>query len=274
MKASLAFAAYPLHVRAMPESDVSRRGFVKQSLAAVTPAMIGASALAIPELGVEQAAARLSVLCIGAHPDDPESGCGGALARYAAGGHVVKILYLTRGERGIDGKSLDDAAHIRTLEAEAACVVLGATPLFYGQIDGATEITHAHVTSMSKLVATEKPDVVFAHWPVDTHMDHQVASVLAMRACIGLRATALYFFEVNAGSQTSAFKPDTYVDISMVLEKKQAALLAHVSKAGAGIWRKHHEPMSQWRGREMGSLAAEGFVRWRRGQMTDFLPGV
>jgi LmbE family N-acetylglucosaminyl deacetylase len=258
----------------MADSDVSRRGFVKQSLATVAPAMLGATALAIPEIGEEPAAAQLSILCIVAHPDDPESGCGGTLARYAAAGHAVKILYLTRGERGIDSKSLDDAAHIRTLEAEAACVVLGATPLFYGQIDGATEITHAHVTSMTKLVAAQKPDVVFTHWPVDTHMDHQVASVLAMRACVGLRSTGLYFFEVNAGSQTSAFKPDTYVDISTVLEKKKTALLAHASQDGAGIWRKHHEPMSQWRGREMGSLAAEGFVRWRRGQASDYLPGV
>ena len=258
----------------MSDSDVSRRGFVRQSVATLAPAMLGASALPIPSVLDAPSGARLNILCIGAHPDDPESGCGGTLARYSAAGHAVKILYLTRGERGIDGKSLDDAAHIRTLEAEAACVVLGATPLFYGQIDGATEITHAHVTSMTKLVATEKPDVVFTHWPVDTHMDHQVASLLAMRACIGLRSASVYFFEVNAGSQTSAFKPDTYVDISAMLDKKKAALLAHASQDGAGIWRKHHEPMSQWRGREMGSLAAEGFVRWRRGQAVDFLPGV
>ena len=175
----------------MPDSDVSRRGFVRQSVATLAPAMLGASALPIPSVLDAPSGALLNILCIGAHPDDPESGCGGTLARYSAAGHAVKILYLTRGERGIDGKSLDDAAHIRTLEAEAACVVLGATPMFYGQIDGATEITHAHVVSMTKLVAAEKPDVVFTHWPVDTHMDHQVASLLAMRACIGLRSASV-----------------------------------------------------------------------------------
>ena len=257
----------------MTDSDVSRREFVKGSLAAVGPA-VAANVLPIPSALAEPAPGRLTILCIGAHPDDPESGCGGTLARYSAAGHAVKILYLTRGERGIEGKSLEDAAHIRTLEAEAACVVLGATPMFFGQIDGETQVTHTHVAAMSKLVAAQKPDVVFTHWPVDTHLDHQIASLLAMRACIGLRATSVYFFEVNAGSQTSAFKPDTYVDISTTLEKKKAALLAHPSQDGAGIWRKHHEPMSQWRGREMGSLAAEGFVRWRRGQASDFLPGV
>ena len=256
----------------MPGSDVSRRGFVKQSLAAA-PAMIAANALPIPQHGAEPAAARLRVLCIGAHPDDPESGCGGALARYAAAGHIVKILYLTRGERGIEGKSLDEAAHVRTLEAEAACVVLGANPLFFGQVDGATQVTHEAVAAMTKLVAAQKPDVVFTHWPVDTHLDHQVASVLAMRACTSLRGTVVYFFEVNAGSQTSAFQPNTYVDITTVLEKKKAALLAHPSQDGAGIWRMHHEPMAQWRGREMGVIAAEGFVRWNRGAHATSLPG-
>jgi LmbE family N-acetylglucosaminyl deacetylase len=256
----------------MTDSDVSRRDFVKSSLATVAPAVV-ASALPIPSAIAEPPAAPLTILCIGAHPDDPESGCGGALARYAAAGHVVKILYLTRGERGIDGKSLDEAAHIRTLEAEAACVVLGANPLFFGQVDGAAEVTHEAVAAMTKLVAAEKPDVVFTHWPVDTHLDHQVTSVLAMRACMSLRATVLYFFEVNAGSQTSAFQPNTYVDITTVLEKKKAALLAHPSQDGAGIWRMHHEPMAQWRGREMGVIAAEGFVRWNRGVRATALPG-
>jgi LmbE family N-acetylglucosaminyl deacetylase len=257
----------------MTDTDVSRRDFVKQSLATVGPA-VAASTLPIPSALGETSAARLNIMCVGAHPDDPESGCGGTLARYAAAGHAVKILYLTRGERGIDGKSLDEAAHIRTLEAEAACVVLGATPLFFGEIDGATQITHVHVNAMTKLLRTEKPDIVFTHWPVDTHLDHQVASVLAIRGCMSLPATRVYFFEVNAGSQTGAFQPNVYVDITSVEEKKKAALFAHESQDGKAIWRVHHEPMAHWRGREMGVTAAEAFVRLGRGTISnDHLPG-
>src|SRR5438445_10449264 len=91
--------------------------------------------------GLEQAEARkLSVVCVGGHPDDPESGCGGTLARYSESGHRVTIVYLTRGERGIPGKSLDEAAAIRTAEAREACRILGSKPIFAGQIDGATEL--------------------------------------------------------------------------------------------------------------------------------------
>ena len=132
----------------------------------------------------EPEATRLTVVCVGAHPDDPESGCGGTLARYAALGHAVTIIYLTRGERGISGKSLEEAAKIRSAECETACKIIGAKPAFFGQIDGATEVTRAQVDAMSRLLAAANPDVVFTHWPVDTHMDHQIASVLTIRAWI------------------------------------------------------------------------------------------
>src|SRR5205809_4941143 len=192
----------------MNERDLTRRGFVTQ---------VAASALPLVSAPAEPEATRLTVVCVGAHPDDPESGCGGTLARYAALGHAVTIIYLTRGERGISGKSLDEAAWIRTAECEAACRIIGAKPVFFGQIDGATEVTRAQVDAMQRLLAAANPDVVFTHWPVDTHMDHQVASILTIRAWMSLRTPRLYFFEVNTGSQTEGFFPNTYVDVSPVL---------------------------------------------------------
>ncbi len=233
----------------MNERDLTRRSFV---------GLVGATALPLVSAHGETDAARLTVACVGGHPDDPESGCGGTLARYAALGHAVTVVYLTRGERGIAGKSLDEAARIRSAECAAACKIMGAKPVFFGQIDGATEVTRAHVAAMRRVLAGEHPDVVFTHWPVDTHMDHQVASVLTIRAWMAgdLGTSRLYFFEVNSGSQTEGFLPNTYVDISSVLEQKKAALFAHVSQDGQGIWREHHEIMAQWRGSPASSRAS------------------
>ncbi len=258
----------------MKKPDLTRRSFVERSLAAVGSTMVGASALPLVPAHAPPGATPLSVVCVGGHPDDPESGCGGTLARYAALGHAVRIVYLTRGERGIDGKSLDEAARIRTAEAEAACKIIGAAPSFFGQIDGSTELSHAHVDAMGRLLATAKPDIVFTHWPVDTHMDHQVASILTIRAWMGLRTAQLYFFEVNGGFQTQGFLPNTYVDISTVVEQKKTALFAHVSQDGRGIWREHHEMMAQWRGREAGVAAAEAFVYLDRDDHSSTLPGL
>ena len=106
-------------------------------------------------------------------------------------------------------------------------------------------------------------------------MDHQVASLLAIRAWMALSPKPqLYFFEVNSGSQSQGFLPNTYVDISAVVEKKKSTLFAHVSQDGQGIWRQHHEVIANWRGREAGVGAAEAFVHLSRDSKTSKLPGV
>jgi LmbE family N-acetylglucosaminyl deacetylase len=206
---------------------------------------------------------KLKVVCVGGHPDDPESGCGGTLAKYRDAGHAVTIIYLTRGERGIRGKSLDEAAAIRTGEAREACRILGAKPVFAGQIDGATEYHKAAVEAFIPLLAAEEPDLVFTQWPIDTHMDHQVASMLTLRTYWAARKRfPIYFYEVNAGDQTQGFRPTAYVDITTVQEQKKAALFAHKSQNGEEIYRRHHGPMESFRGREAGVAAAEAFIQF------------
>jgi LmbE family N-acetylglucosaminyl deacetylase len=245
--------------------DLTRRGFLRQSIS-LAPGILAANAAPLPGATIANAPARpLRVVSVGAHPDDPESGCAGTLVRYVQAGHSVTIVYLTRGERGIRDKTLEECARIRTSECEAACNIMGAKPVFFGQIDGATEVTHIQVDAMTKLLSAERPDVVFTHWPVDTHMDHQVASFLVIRACMALRDPPnLYFFEVNTGEQSRGFMPNAYVDVTPVLEMKKAALLTHVSQHGARIWQEHHEIIAAWRGREAGVAAAEAFVHLSR----------
>jgi hypothetical protein len=140
----------------------SRRDFLKST------AILGAATL---PLGAAEnsnssptSTRKIKVVCVGGHPDDPESSSAGTLARYSAAGHDVTILYLTRGERGIRNTGLDEAAKIRTAECEAACKIIGAKPIFFGQIDGDTSVTKAHVERMTKLLAEENPHVVYTHW--------------------------------------------------------------------------------------------------------------
>lgn len=250
-----------------------RRTFLKHVVAVPGLAALGVRA-AGSVVAAQVKPGALKVVCVGGHPDDPESGCGGTLAAYAAEGHRVTIIYLTRGERGISGKSLEDAAAIRTAEAEAACRILGAKPVFAGQIDGATELTRERVDALGALLDAESPDVVFTHWPIDTHMDHEVASLLAIRAYVARnRRFPIYFFEVNAGAQTMGFAPAQYVDISKVRDKKKAALFAHKSQGGEQIYREHHEVMETWRGREARVPAAEAFVLLPSARGAERLPG-
>jgi LmbE family N-acetylglucosaminyl deacetylase len=243
----------------MKDRNFSRRQFLDTSLLAI-PAL---SRSDWDSQAVRRAA--LHIVCLGAHPDDPESGCGGTLARYAAAGHRVTVIYLTRGERGIAGRTLDDAARIRTAEAQQACRILGATPVFAEQIDGATEVNARAIDRIVSLVKSDAPDALFTHWPIDSHPDHQAASLLAIRAWYALKQSfPLYFFEVNAGSQTIAFRPTIHVDVTVTRDPKRRALAAHESQHGDEIYRIHHEPMELFRGREIGTTAAEAFVRLDR----------
>jgi LmbE family N-acetylglucosaminyl deacetylase len=231
--------------------------------------------LAALAAGQASAAGALKIVCTGGHPDDPESGCGGTLVRFAEMGHHVTVVYLTRGEAGIGGKSHDEAAAIRTAECEAACKILGAKPVFAGQIDGAAYIDKDAVASFGKLLAAEDPDVVLAQWPIDGNLDHQVGSILTYRAWLAARGRfELYYYEVDLGGQTMAFHPTDYVDVTLVREKKKAALFAHRSQDGERIYRVYHSVMENFRGRESGCSAAEAFVHLARLHHTSRLPGV
>src|SRR5215813_5911814 len=106
--------------RVMANTTINRRGFLRN--AAIVAGPLWAASHAPPLVAAAADAGRqLKVICIGGHPDDPESGCAGTLSRYVELGHNVTVLYLTRGERGIRDKGLDEAAKIRSAESEKAC---------------------------------------------------------------------------------------------------------------------------------------------------------
>jgi N-acetylglucosamine malate deacetylase 1 len=234
----------------------SRRRFVKQTAA-------GIGLLSLPSLlSVKpEAIEKLKIVCVGGHPDDPESGCGGTLARFAATGHAVTIIYLTRGEAGIAGTSREQAADIRTGEATEACKILRTKPVFAGQIDGDTIMNNEWVKKLQSLIEEEKPDIVFTHWPLDSHKDHQIASLLTIQCWIRAeKKFELYYFEVCTGEQTMIFKPTDYVDISGTREQKKKAVYCHVSQDPPGIYQCGHASMEEFRGRELGVVAAEAFV--------------
>jgi LmbE family N-acetylglucosaminyl deacetylase len=238
---------------------ISRRNMLETAAGAA-----GASLLGLPLAGDtgrdDSKSRKYKVIVVGGHPDDPESGCGGTMALYASLGHEVLALYLTRGEAGIPGKTHDEAAAIRTAESMRACEILKARAVFAGQIDGATEVNAARYAAFRNILEAEHPDIVFTHWPVDTHPDHRAASLLAYDAWLRTeRKFALFYFEVMSGSQTQNFAPSHYVDISTTEGLKRAACFAHASQNPAEFY-ADHEVMNRFRGMESGVKFAEGLV--------------
>ena len=77
----------------------------------------------------------------------------------------------------------------------------------------------------------------------------------------GGRGFALYYYEVDLGSDTQCFRPTHYVDVTATEPRKRAACMAHASQNPAGgFYAKDHEPMLRFRGLESGHRLAEAFI--------------
>ncbi len=204
---------------------------------------------------LSQPAKRLKVVVTGGHPGDPEYGCGGTIARYADQGHEVVLVYLNRGDVTCGSNNG------RVAEGKRACEILKARPIFLGQCDGHAVVDNAHYDSFQALLGTERPDVLFTHWPIDGHRDHRAVSALTYDAWLKLgKHGALYYYEVSDGEDTLMFHPTDYVDITAQEPRKKAACYAHASQSPDRYYALQTQ-VSRFRGVESGHAQAEAFVR-------------
>lgn len=227
--------------------------------------------LTLPSLLTSTSATpKKKIVIVGGHPDDPESGCGGTALQLTENSHDVTLFYLTNGDAGIVGKTHKEAAAIRRNESLAACRIMRTTPLFGDQVDGESVMSNPELARFEKLLRAQNPDVVFTHWPIDSHKDHQLASILTIQTWIrASRPFTLYFYEVCTGVQTFGFHPTDYVDITAFQKRKRQALACHKSQNIVGedgnytkeFYECGHPSMEEFRGKELGVTGAEAFVR-------------
>jgi LmbE family N-acetylglucosaminyl deacetylase len=230
--------------------------------AKLTPALAASVATTraslLPNSEEEQHPKR-KVVVTGGHPGDPECGCAGTIARYSDLGHEVVLLYLNRGEGFCGPNELKDCARIRSAEAEKACAILKARAAFAGQYDGRATVDASRYEEFRHLLDAEKPDVVFTHWPIDSHRDHRAISTLVLDAWLkSNKKFTLYYYEV--AEDTLMFTPTEYVDISEVEQRRRAACYAHSSQEPEK-WYPLQTDITRFRGMQNGGGQAEGFVR-------------
>ncbi len=162
---------------------------------------------------------KVNILAVGAHPDDIEFGCGGALVKYAQKGHKVYLLVMTGG--GLGGSSA-----VRTEEQKASGKILGAEKIYWGGYEDTHLVVDVDlIGKLEDVIAEVKPDFIFCNFPDDTHQDHRHLAQAIMSATRYIRN--VLFFE---GPTTQNFNPQVFVDISDTLDKKVEALQAHHSQ--------------------------------------------
>jgi LmbE family N-acetylglucosaminyl deacetylase len=159
------------------------------------------------------------VLAIGAHPDDVEIGCGGALAKHHADYDVLHILTLSRGAAGGD-------VNVRTVEAQDAANLVGAhlemaSLRDTGITDGAETISIIEAS-----IRELHPTHVYTHSLEDTHQDHRAVHTASLVAARGVPNVYCY----QTPSSTVDFKPHRFVDITHYIEQKIALIGAYKSQ--------------------------------------------
>lgn len=160
-----------------------------------------------------------AVVAVGAHPDDIELGAGATLARHAAAGDEVTMLVLTRGELGPGGVTT------RVREAERAAARLGARLVWGPFVDGTVTPGRAVVKVIEDVLDQTGAELLYTHFPDDTHQDHRVAAQGSLGA--GRDLLHVLFYE---SPTTRNFTPGIFVDASATIDVKLAALSAHVSQ--------------------------------------------
>jgi len=97
----------------------------------------------------------------------------------------------------------------------------------------------------------EQRDIVFNHWPIDSHRDHRICSMLVYDSWIskGEKFTP-YYYEVTSGEETQNFEPSSYINISSVIQLKNSASMTHASQDPSGGYVKIQDTIQRFRGIE------------------------
>jgi LmbE family N-acetylglucosaminyl deacetylase len=129
-----------------------------------------------------------SVLVIAPHPDDEAIGCGGAICLHRQRGDAVRVVFLTSGERGIDGLAPDAVRTIREAEARHAADVLDVEGVEFLRLPdlGLGGAIEPGKRELGRILEQQAPDLIYLPHPDEAHPDHQAALplVCAALACL------------------------------------------------------------------------------------------
>jgi LmbE family N-acetylglucosaminyl deacetylase len=194
----------------------------------------------------------LRLLCIGAHSDDLEIGCGGTVLTWLASKPAVEVTWVVLCAEGARAAEARDSA--RALLRRTA-----AHEVFIGDFrDGFLPAQYADVKSFFEdLKGKVDPDVVLTHWLQDRHQDHRLAAELTWNTW---RNHLVLEYEI-AKYEGDLGLPNAYVPISASLARRKVTHLGrHFSSQRSKDWFVADNFLALMRIRGMECRAASGFA--------------
>jgi 4-oxalomesaconate hydratase len=187
---------------------------------------------------------KTTALVISAHSADFVWRCGGAIALHQEKGVNVTVVCLSYGERGESAKlwrqpgmTLDKVKDERRAEAEGAAEALDVHDIrFFDLGDYPLEMDRAAKDRLVDVIRAVQPSFMMSHSSYDPYnTDHMYTTSVALECRMiaqawghnpgekVLGAPQLYLFEPHQTEQMG-WKPDVFLDITPVWEKKRAAI--------------------------------------------------
>jgi len=184
------------------------------------------------------------LLVVGAHSGDFVWRSAGTIAKALEEGATTLVIAMSYGERGESGelwkedpkRSEESVKKIRHEQAEAAAAAIGTPISFLDWGDYPLLISDARIDELTEIIRDFEPTVILTHSEKDPfNPDHPLAFQAVMRArqlasgagvasaFKNIDPPAWYSFEPHQ-PELSAFVPDTFIDISSVMDKKIAAM--------------------------------------------------
>lgn len=185
--------------------------------------------------------AKMRIIIIGAHPDDPDK-AGGTAFKWAQAGHEVLMVSLTNGDAGHQSIKAKQLAKIRREEARRAGEVIGVRYITLDNHDGQLMPTYENRLEVIKIIREHKADLVLFPRPYDYHPDHRYTGQLVLDAAYmvtvptilpkvrHLDKNPMFLFLSDGFIHPEPFKADVCVNIDDVIEKKMDMYHQHTSQ--------------------------------------------
>ncbi len=203
----------------------------------------------IPEVRPRRA---LRLLCIGAHSDDLEIGCGGTVLAWMASMPAIEVTWVVLSAQGARAREARSSARALLRRAAAHKVLIG------GFRDGFLPAQYADVKSFfESLKETTDPDVVLTHWLQDRHQDHRLAAELTWNTW---RNHLVLEYEIPK-YEGDLGQPNAYVPIPTSLARRKVNHLGrYFSSQRSKDWFVADNFLALMRIRGMECRAASGFA--------------
>lgn len=187
-----------------------------------------------------------TALVVSAHSADFVWRAGGAIALHVEKGYRVVIVCLSFGERGESAKlwrqgssmTMDKVKTSRRAEATKAAGILGGEVQFWDLGDYPMRAGDEVLLRMTDLIREIRPKFLMSHSLEDPYnFDHGFTTHLVQEARITaqahgynpgvpvIKAPPIFLYEPHQ-TEMCNWKPDLYLDIGSVWEKKRAAIEA------------------------------------------------